>query len=87
MGARVIVFGMNGNARPAVHQVEIVEKGLVDLRLVHLELHVPGRDPARRERPARPGPDDHAPRSGSTTPSTGIARLRSGEAVKIVIRP
>src|SRR5205809_412406 len=22
MGARVVVFGMNGNARPAVHQVE-----------------------------------------------------------------
>ena len=28
MGARVVVFGMNGNARPPVHQVEIVEKGL-----------------------------------------------------------
>src|SRR4029077_5483071 len=31
MGARVVIFGMNGNARPAVHQIEIVEKGLAIL--------------------------------------------------------
>ena len=31
MGARVVIFGMNGNARPPVHQVEIVEKGLAIL--------------------------------------------------------
>ena len=28
MGARVVIFGMNANARPPVHQMEIVEKGL-----------------------------------------------------------
>jgi threonine dehydrogenase-like Zn-dependent dehydrogenase len=28
MGGRVVVFGMNGNARPPVHQIDIVQKGL-----------------------------------------------------------
>ena len=86
MGARVIMFGMNGNARPAVHQVEIVEKGLsifgsyisnftfpAAIRLVES-----GQLDLRPMVTATIGIDDTL---------DGIARLRSGEAVKIVIRP
>ena len=54
-------------------------EGPVDPRLLHLELHLPGRDPARRERPARPRADDHAPSSRSRTrrrASPGSARAR-----------
>jgi threonine dehydrogenase-like Zn-dependent dehydrogenase len=86
MGARVIMFGMNGNARPVVHQVEIVEKGLsifgsyisnftfpAAIRLVES-----GQLDLRPMITAIIGIDDTL---------DGIARLRSGEAVKIVIRP
>jgi threonine dehydrogenase-like Zn-dependent dehydrogenase len=31
MGARIILFGMNGNARPPIHQVEITSKSLAIL--------------------------------------------------------
>jgi threonine dehydrogenase-like Zn-dependent dehydrogenase len=31
MGARIVLFGMNDNARPAIHQVEITSKSLAIL--------------------------------------------------------
>ena len=86
MGARIIVFGMNGNARPPVHQVEIVEKGLTILGSYISNFTFPaairlvesGQLDLRPMITATIGIDDTA---------NGIARLRSGEAVKIVIRP
>ncbi len=86
VGARVVVFGMNGNARPAVHQVEIVEKGLSILGSYISNFTFPAAI-----RLVERGQLHLAPMITATIPleetAAGIARIRSGEAVKIVIRP
>ena len=86
MGARVVIFGMNGNARPAVHQVEIVEKGLTIVGSYISNFTFPAAI-----RLVESGQLDLAPMITATIgiddTAAGIARLRSGEAVKIVIRP
>jgi threonine dehydrogenase-like Zn-dependent dehydrogenase len=86
MGARVIMFGMNGNARPAVHQVEIVEKGLSIFGSYISNFTFPAAI-----RLVESGQLDLQPMITATIgiddTLEGIARLRSGEAVKIVIRP
>ena len=86
MGARVVVFGMNGNARPAVHQVEIVEKGLAILGSYISNFTFPAAI-----RLVESGRLNLAPMITATIPLeetlAGIGRIRSGEAVKIVIRP
>lgn len=86
MGGRVIVFGMNGNARPAVHQVEIVEKGLSILGSYISNFTFPAAI-----RLVESGTLNLAPMITATIPLedtiAGIGRIRSGEAVKIVIRP
>jgi threonine dehydrogenase-like Zn-dependent dehydrogenase len=86
MGARVIVFGMNGNARPPVHQVEIVEKGLTIVGSYISNFTFPAAI-----RLVESGQLDLAPMISATIgledTAAGIARLRSGDAVKIVIRP
>jgi threonine dehydrogenase-like Zn-dependent dehydrogenase len=86
MGARVVVFGMNANARPAVHQVEIVEKGLSILGSYISNFTFPAAI-----RLVESGQPDLQPMItasiGLEDALDGIARLRSGEAVKIVIRP
>jgi threonine dehydrogenase-like Zn-dependent dehydrogenase len=86
MGARIVVFGMNGNARPAVHQVEIVEKGLAIYGSYISNFTFPAAI-----RLVESGQLDLAPMITATIriddTLDGIARLRSGEAVKIVIRP
>jgi threonine dehydrogenase-like Zn-dependent dehydrogenase len=86
MGARVIVFGMNGNARPPVHQIEIVEKGLSILGSYISNFTFPAAI-----RLVESGGLDLRPMITAQIPleetEAGIARLRSGEAVKIVIRP
>jgi threonine dehydrogenase-like Zn-dependent dehydrogenase len=86
MGARVVVFGMNGNARPAVHQVEIVEKGLAILGSYISNFTFPAAI-----RLVESGQLNLAPMITAVIPIAetlaGIARLRSGEAVKIVIKP
>jgi len=86
MGARIVVFGMNGNARPAVHQVEIVEKGLAIFGSYISNFTFPAAI-----RLVETGALDLAPMITATIPLeetlAGIARLRSGEAVKIVITP
>ncbi|HTC85562.1 MAG TPA: alcohol dehydrogenase catalytic domain-containing protein [Candidatus Acidoferrum sp.] len=86
MGARVVIFGMNGNARPAVHQVEIVEKGLAILGSYISNFTFPAAI-----RLVESGQLDLAPMITATIPLdetvAGIARIRSGEAVKIVIKP
>ena len=86
MGARIVIFGMNGNARPAVHQVEIVEKGLAILGSYISNFTFPAAI-----RLVESGQLNLAPMITATIPIdetvAGIARLRSGEAVKIVIKP
>ena len=86
MGARVVMFGMNGNARPAVHQVEIVEKGLAILGSYISNFTFPAAI-----RLVESGRLNLAPMITATVPLeetvAGIARIRSGEAVKIVIKP
>jgi len=86
MGARVVMFGMNGNARPQVHQVEIVEKGLAILGSYISNFTFPAAI-----RLVEGGRLNLAPMITATVPLedtvAGIARIRSGEAVKIVIKP
>jgi threonine dehydrogenase-like Zn-dependent dehydrogenase len=86
MGGRVVMFGMNANARPAVHQVEIVEKGLTILGSYISNFTFPAAI-----RLIESGQLDLRPMVTATIgleeTLDGIARLRSGEAVKIVIRP
>jgi threonine dehydrogenase-like Zn-dependent dehydrogenase len=86
MGARIVLFGMNGNARPAVHQVEIVEKGLSILGSYISNFTFPAAI-----RLVESGQLNLAPMITATIgiedTVAGIGRIRSGEAVKIVIRP
>ncbi len=86
MGARVIMFGMNGNARPPVHQVEIVEKGLTIVGSYITNFTFPAAI-----RMVESGALTLAPMItaiiGIDDTEAGIARIRSGEAVKIVIKP
>jgi threonine dehydrogenase-like Zn-dependent dehydrogenase len=77
---------MNGNARPAVHQIEIVEKGLSILGSYISNFTFPAAI-----RLVESGRLDLRPMISAQIPlaetQAGIARLRSGEAVKVVIRP
>ena len=86
MGARIVAFGMNGNARPPVHQVEIVEKGLAILGSYISNFTFPAAI-----RLVESGRLNLLPMITATIPLeetlAGIAQLRSGEAVKIVIKP
>ena len=86
MGARVVVFGMNGNARPPVHQVEIVDKGLAIFGSYISNFTFPSAI-----RLVESGQLNLAPMITATVgiedTAAGIARIRSGEAVKIVIKP
>ena len=86
MGARVVLFGMNANARPPVHQVEIVEKGLAILGSYISNFTFPAAI-----RLVESGQLTLAPMITATIglddTVAGIGRIRSGEAVKIVIQP
>jgi L-iditol 2-dehydrogenase len=86
MGARIVVFGMNGNARPPVHQVEIVEKGLTIMGSYISNFTFPAAI-----RLVESGRLNLLPMITGTIPLeetlAGIAQIRSGEAVKIVIKP
>jgi threonine dehydrogenase-like Zn-dependent dehydrogenase len=86
MGARVVVFGMNGNARPPVHQIEIVEKGLSILGSYISNFTFPAAI-----RLVESGQLNLAPMITATIPLEetleGIGRLRAGDAVKVVIKP
>jgi threonine dehydrogenase-like Zn-dependent dehydrogenase len=85
-GRAIVVFGMNGAARPPIHQVEIVEKGLSILGSYISNFTFPAAI-----RLVESGQLNLAPMITATIPIdetvAGIARLRSGEAVKIVIKP
>ncbi|HEV7605171.1 MAG TPA: hypothetical protein VGO15_09405, partial [Candidatus Limnocylindrales bacterium] len=75
-----------GNARPEVHQIEIVEKGLAIMGSYISNFTFPAAI-----RLVESGALNLAPMITATIPLEetveGIARLRSGDAVKIVIQP
>lgn len=84
--ARVVVFGMNGTARPPIHQVEITEKGLTVIGSYITDFTFP---PAIRFIEA--GLVDLSPIVSAVLPlertGEGIAMLRAGSATKVIIRP
>ncbi|MFL5778272.1 MAG: alcohol dehydrogenase catalytic domain-containing protein [Chloroflexota bacterium] len=86
MGGRIVVFGMNGNARPPIHQVEITEKGLTILGSYISNFTFP-----TAIRLVEAGALELGPIVTEVLPldrvADGIARLRAGDATKIVIRP
>jgi threonine dehydrogenase-like Zn-dependent dehydrogenase len=86
MGGRIVVFGMNGNARPPIHQVEITEKGLTILGSYISNFTFPAAI-----RLVESGQIDLSPMIsasiGLEDTVDGITRLRSGEAIKVVIHP
>lgn len=86
MGGRIVLFGMNGAARPPIHQVEITEKGLAILGSYISNFTFP-----TAIRLVESGKLNLAPIVSAVLPLSqtldGLARLRSGEATKIVITP
>jgi threonine dehydrogenase-like Zn-dependent dehydrogenase len=77
---------MNGNARPPIHQVEITEKGLAIFGSYISNFTFPAAI-----RLVESGRLNLAPMITAVVPleetEAGIGRLRSGEAMKIVITP
>ena len=86
MGGRIVLFGMNGAARPPIHQIEITEKGLSILGSYISNFTFP-----TAIRLVESGRLTLAPIVSAVLPLSevldGVARLRSGEATKIVITP
>jgi 2-desacetyl-2-hydroxyethyl bacteriochlorophyllide A dehydrogenase len=86
LGGRIVVFGMNGNARPAVHQIEIVEKGVTIIGSFISNYTFPAAI-----RLIEGGSLDLAPLISGVLPLdetvSAIERLRSGDGVKFVITP
>lgn len=84
MGARVVLFGMNINARPPVHQVEITEKGLTVVGTYITNFTFP-----QAIRLIESGALVLEPLLSSVLPldqlEQGLAALKSGEATKVVI--
>jgi threonine dehydrogenase-like Zn-dependent dehydrogenase len=86
MGGRIVLFGMNGNARPPIHQVEITEKGLT----IHGTYITNFTFPAAI-RLVESGTLNLAPIVSEVIPldrtAEGIEHLRAGTATKVVITP
>ena len=86
MGGRIVLFGMNGNARPPIHQVEITEKGLT----IHGTYITNFTFPAAI-RLIESGTLGLAPIVSEVIPlertAEGIEHLRAGTATKVVITP
>lgn len=84
--ARLVIFGMNSNARPPIHQTEITEKGLSIFGSYITNFTFP---PAIKL--VESGLVDFRPMISAILPldqtADGIARLRSGEATKVIITP
>lgn len=84
MGARVVLFGMNINARPPVHQVEITEKGLTVVGTYITNFTFP-----QAIRLIESGALVLEPLLSQVLPlaelEQGLAALKSGEATKVVI--
>jgi threonine dehydrogenase-like Zn-dependent dehydrogenase len=86
VGGRIILFGMNGNARPPIHQVEITEKGLTIHGTYITDFTFP-----TAIRLIESGVLDLAPMVSEVLPlertAEGIEHLRTGSATKVVITP
>jgi len=86
MGGRVVLFGMDINARPEVHQVEITERGLTILGSYITNFTFP-----QAIRLIEGGTLDLAPLVTQVLPlervEEGLAALKSGAATKVVITP
>lgn len=86
MSGRVVVFGMNVNAHPAVHQVEITEKGLTIFGSYITAFTFP-----QAIRLLEAGSLDLTPLVSAVLPlervEEGLAMLKSGEATKVVVTP
>jgi threonine dehydrogenase-like Zn-dependent dehydrogenase len=86
MGGRVVLFGMNGNARPPVHQVEITQKGLTILGTYITNFTFP-----QAIRLVESGTLNLEPIISDTLAldraAEGIELLRTGQATKVVIKP
>jgi threonine dehydrogenase-like Zn-dependent dehydrogenase len=86
LGGRVVLFGMNGNARPPVHQVEIVEKSLSILGSFISNYTFPAAI-----RMIEGGTLDLGPVITEVLPLDdtliAIDRLRAGDGVKFVMTP
>jgi threonine dehydrogenase-like Zn-dependent dehydrogenase len=86
MGGRVVLFGMNVNARPAVRQVEITEKGLTVLGSYITSFTFPQAIRLIESGTLRLDPivTEVLPLERA---AEAIERLRSGEATKVVLTP
>jgi threonine dehydrogenase-like Zn-dependent dehydrogenase len=86
MGGRIVLFGMNSNARPAIHQVEITEKGLTILGTYITAFTFPAaiRLIETGQLNLRPIISEVLPLERT---AEGIEHLRAGQATKVVIRP
>lgn len=86
MSGRVVVFGMNSNARPAVRQVEITEKGLTIFGSYITAFTFP-----QAIRLLESGSLTLEPLVSAVMPlarvEEGLAMLKSGVATKVVITP
>ncbi len=86
MSARIVVFGMNVNARPAVHQVEITEKGVTIFGSYITAFTFP-----QAIRLLESGSLNVEPLVAAVLPlervADAIAMLKSGAATKVVVTP
>lgn len=86
MGARIVLFGMDSNARPSIRQVEITERSLTILGSYISNFTFPEAIGLLED-----GRLDLRPMLSAVLPlaevGAGFERLRSGEATKIVITP
>lgn len=85
-GGRLVIFGMNSNARPPIHQTRITEKGLTIMGSYITDFTFP---PAIRL--VESGLIDLRPMVSAILPlastGEGIGLLRSGVATKVIITP
>jgi threonine dehydrogenase-like Zn-dependent dehydrogenase len=86
MGARIVVFGMNQNAVVPIRQVVITEKsiGIFGTYITHFTFPAAIRMIESGSLDLQPIVSDVVPLADALE---GIARLRSGEATKVVIVP
>jgi threonine dehydrogenase-like Zn-dependent dehydrogenase len=86
MSGRIVVFGMNGTARPPVHQIDITAKGLTILGSYISNFTFPAAI-----RLIESGQLALQPLVSAVVPLSdtldGLARLRSGAAVKVIVTP
>jgi threonine dehydrogenase-like Zn-dependent dehydrogenase len=85
-GGRIVLFGMNANARPSIHQVDITERSLTVMGSYISNFTYP-----EAIRLLESGRLDLEPMVSAVLPlarvAEGLDQLRSGSATKVVITP